>query len=276
MARERRLSFGQVAELYDRTRPSYPPELVSDVIAFAGPKGSPALEVGAGTGKATELFAARGVSVLALEPSAEMAALARRRCAAYPAVEVEEIDFERWQPGGRCFVLVFSAQAWHWVRPGVKYVQARLALQDGGALAVFWNLAAWDRCEARSGLLAAYERAAPRFVPRPGPMHPAAPAPPLLWGDWEREIGTAAGFEASELRQYEWNLTYPGAEYQALLRTHSDHMLLPEAQREDLLEQIGAAIDAQGGELTVPYVTRLCLARARSQPGSAGRASRLV
>jgi hypothetical protein len=32
---ERRLVFGQVAELYERARPSYPDELVEDVLAYA-------------------------------------------------------------------------------------------------------------------------------------------------------------------------------------------------------------------------------------------------
>ena len=61
---ERRLTFGVVAELYDRMRPSYPLALVDDVLAFAGV--GRALEVGAGTGKATVLFAARDVEVVAL------------------------------------------------------------------------------------------------------------------------------------------------------------------------------------------------------------------
>ena len=37
------------------------------------------LEVGAGTGKATVLFAERGIPVVAIEPNAKMAAVARRQ-----------------------------------------------------------------------------------------------------------------------------------------------------------------------------------------------------
>jgi len=58
MDERRRLSFGGVAELYDRSRPSYPPALVDDVLEFAGVgpgEADRALEVGAGTGKATVL-----------------------------------------------------------------------------------------------------------------------------------------------------------------------------------------------------------------------------
>jgi hypothetical protein len=49
MDRGARLVFGQVAERYERVRPSYPDTLVDEVIALAGE--GRALEVGAGTGK---------------------------------------------------------------------------------------------------------------------------------------------------------------------------------------------------------------------------------
>jgi hypothetical protein len=43
-----------VADLYDRSRPSYPEALVDDVVEYAGAAvADPALEIGAGTGKAT-------------------------------------------------------------------------------------------------------------------------------------------------------------------------------------------------------------------------------
>src|SRR6478672_7149813 len=106
MDRERRLAFGDVAALYERMRPSYPEALVDDLIglAFDG-QPSAALEIGAGTGKATVLFARRGVEVLALEPNAEMAAFARRVCVDYD-VTFERTDFERWDRGDARFPLI--------------------------------------------------------------------------------------------------------------------------------------------------------------------------
>jgi hypothetical protein len=59
VARPQRLLFGEGADLYDRHRPSYPAALVDDLLARAGLEhGGRAIEVGAGTGKATELRAA--------------------------------------------------------------------------------------------------------------------------------------------------------------------------------------------------------------------------
>src|ERR1700750_1321737 len=109
----RRLVFGTVAELYDQRRPGYPRELIDDLAEWARAAGGVphALEIGAGTGKATRLVAARGVAVLGIEPSAEMAAIARRSTAALGDVLIVESDFERWDPAGRTFPLVYAAQA---------------------------------------------------------------------------------------------------------------------------------------------------------------------
>ena len=46
----RALSFGTVAEAYERFRPAYPAELFDTVITYAGQPVRTALEIGAGTG----------------------------------------------------------------------------------------------------------------------------------------------------------------------------------------------------------------------------------
>src|SRR3984885_11467919 len=75
----RALSFGLVAEAYERFRPGYPAELFDVVMAYAGGPVRTALEGGAGTGKATRLFADRGVIATATEPAVEMLAELRKQ-----------------------------------------------------------------------------------------------------------------------------------------------------------------------------------------------------
>ena len=172
MSTPRRLVFGEVADLYDRNRPSYPEPLIKDLISLSGVReGGRALEVGAGTGKATALFGALGVPVLAIEPSPMMAAIARRNCAGFPNVELVESDFERWDPRGDSFALLYSAQAWHWIDPELRYRRARAALAAGGLLAAFWNRPAWGSSSVRDALSGVYRREAPD-LPTDGPMHP--------------------------------------------------------------------------------------------------------
>lgn len=266
MERALRLSFGEVAELYDLARPSYPSDLVDDVTAFAGVghgRNHRALEVGAGTGKATVMFADRGLTVQALEPSPAMAAIARRNLSGYPDVTIEQTDFESWpaQPGA--FGLVFSAQAWHWVTPELKYVRARQALKSGGALAAFWNRPVWERSPLREDLTAVYREFAPDLGPDPGPFDPAVHIHADRWEDWEGEIHAAAGFDQPLVRLYHWTRDYTAAEYVALVSTQSNHIVLPADRRAELMAAVTDVIEAHGGTLPLTYVTKLCLAQAQ-------------
>lgn len=255
---EQRLAFGRVAALYDRARPSYPRPVIDDVIDHTGLE-PPAriLEVGAGTGKATVLFADRGLGVLALEPSHEMALRARVNCARYPEVEVVEAAFERWQPNRR-FPALISVQAWHWIEPGLRYTLAGEALAPGATLAAIWTFPDWQQCGLRRSLSQAYRAAAPRLT-ADFPMHPDS-EPTTLAGDWGSEIEGSPGFARPEVKVYPWSHRYTSAEYIALLQTHQDHILLPTVDREDLLTAIARAVDDNGGTLVMPFVTHLCLA----------------
>jgi SAM-dependent methyltransferase len=258
--RERRLVFGEVAELYDSYRPSYPPALVDDLVAMAGLDGGHAvLEVGAGTGKATVLFAQRGIPVVAIEPNAEMAAVARRNVSGFDQVTVEEADFEDWQPHGRRFPLVISGQAWHWVTPEVGYAKAHDVLMETGVLAAFWNRVAWEQADVREVLTDVYARVG-AGLSVDGPMHPAN-ADADVSADWDGEVAAAAGLDGAEVRHYEWPQRYTAAGYVGLLGTASEVRLLDEDRREAFLAAVAHAIEAHGQPVIVPMRTRLCLAR---------------
>src|SRR5712672_4842587 len=84
-----RAGFDTAAEDYQRTRPVCPPELFDDLIDRAGLKaGDRVIEIGCGTGQATVPLAQRGLTVTAIELGGELAAVARRRLAGFPAAEV--------------------------------------------------------------------------------------------------------------------------------------------------------------------------------------------
>ena len=135
---ERRLAFGLAAEEYDLVRPGYPAALVDAVLAHCGGTGVTALEAGAGTGKATRAFAARGLRITAVEPDPAMAGILAASCTGYPEVSVVVGGFEEYVPAQPCGLL-FSAQAWHWIDPAVRWDHAAAVLAPGGSLALFWN-----------------------------------------------------------------------------------------------------------------------------------------
>jgi SAM-dependent methyltransferase len=262
VAAERRLAFGPVAELYDSARPSYPAALIDDALELAPEAGRRrALEVGSGTGKATVLFAQRGVPVLGLEPSPGMAAIARRNCERFESVLIEESEFETFQARGERFPLLFSGQAWHWTAPAVRYVKAHEVLEPGGLLAPFWNRPVWGQSALREQLDQAYRRTVPELAPGESrPMHPGKFVPEPHGTRWEEEIAASDGFERPEIRNYEWRATYTTDEYLRLLQTHSDHIVLADDRRGALLDAVGAVLERNGGGLELDYVAWLCLA----------------
>ncbi|HUO70085.1 MAG TPA: class I SAM-dependent methyltransferase [Solirubrobacteraceae bacterium] len=256
-----RLAFGRAATLYDRVRPSYPPAAI-DAVIHAARLQPPAriLEVGAGTGKATVLLAARGLRVIGLEPSGAMAAVARANCKEFDGVEIAEVEFERWQPRERLPALVCAA-SWHWISPASRYRLASAALLPGGTLAAMWTFPAWTRCATRHALSDAYRAAAPDLAAE-FPMHPDS-APDRLAGDWRAEIDGSESFTGPVLMTFPWEKAYTSAEYVLLLQTHQDHILLEEPDKGRLLAAVADTIDAVGGIITMPYTTLVCLATRR-------------
>jgi SAM-dependent methyltransferase len=258
--RPRRLVFGEVAGLYERARPSYPAALIDDLVRWAQP-GARALEVGAGTGKATRLVAARGVSVLGIEPSAEMAVYARVATESLGNAEIVESDFERWRPDGMTFPLIYAAQAWHWVDQESGYAHARAALSRDGHLVAFWNRFTWSDTALRRALSDVYRRAVPELPPD-GPTHPDNPGVARADEAWTRAIAATDGLIDPSERTYEWSLDYTAAEYVALLGTMSEMRLLGADDRQALLEAVRETIERHGGGLTMPMTTHASIARA--------------
>ena len=126
------LRFGDDVLQYERARPPYPEWVFDELIQ--GTTGLRVLDVGCGTGTATATFRERGCRILGVEPDDRMAQVAASR-----GIDVEVSTFEKWDPAGRVFDLVASAQAWHWVDSTIGIEKAAQVLRPGGRFGAFWN-----------------------------------------------------------------------------------------------------------------------------------------
>jgi SAM-dependent methyltransferase len=247
--RARALSFGGVAALYDKARPSYPSALIDALMALSPRR---VLDVGCGTGKAARLLVERGCNLLGVEPDPSMAAIARSH-----GVTVEEATFENWEPRGRMYDLIVSGQAWHWVDPEVGVAKAGSLLHPGGHLGVFWNRGRPDAAAAEA-LEAVYERIAPEIA-QTSVVIKSGDEP----DDRFREFAAGGLFTDIKGRTFSWDAVYDRASWTEFIATHSDHVRLPETQRRALLDALGDVIDALGGRMTYHYSTLLVLATRR-------------
>ncbi len=252
-------SFDGVADSYADVRPSYPGEIGDAAIALGSiPQGGRILEIGCGTGQATERFAERGFRIVALEPGENLGAVAARRLKPYAGVSIVRETFESYA-AEQTFDAIIAAQAFHWIPLPLGFERAREMLRSGGSIALIWNLtpkregegAVWDAVQE------AYNVQAPEI---------ANP------GGGSTLTGTVHGISAALAqcplfgrfaeRRHAWSRRYTTAEYIALLNTYSNHIGLPEATRKALHGAIARAIDAQGGSVVKSYISVLYSAQA--------------
>ncbi len=129
--------FDEVADEYDRHRPTYPEVLIDRACAVAGIEpGTAVLEVGCGTGQLTRSLLARGLRVTAVEPGLQLIARARDQLADAGDVQFVNACLEDASLAPAQFRAVFSASAVHWIDPDVSWRRAADALVDGGTLAL--------------------------------------------------------------------------------------------------------------------------------------------
>ncbi|MEP7024565.1 MAG: class I SAM-dependent methyltransferase [Actinomycetota bacterium] len=129
---ERAMSFGLIAEDYDRLRPGPPDEAVDWLV----PTGcGVAVDLGAGTGLLTRKLTSRASHVIAVEPDDRMSAVLRARS---PEVEVLKGTAEEIPLPDACADGVFVSSAWHWMDPDRAVPEICRVLRDGGRFGVVW------------------------------------------------------------------------------------------------------------------------------------------
>jgi SAM-dependent methyltransferase len=255
--KQRAQTFNQIAELYNAARPSYPPELIEDIVKLAqlsqtDPINHSILEIGAGTGKATLLFAQQGYRIHCLEPGDQMATVAAENLHPYPNVTIEITTFEDWPLQRSAYNLVMSAQAFHWVDPDVGYRKAAQALKPGGSLALIWNLADEARSMLAQELDQVYTAHGSDWRLQPFEEKQQQRA---------RELSNSPYFLAPTVKQYAWSQHYSTQQYLDLVATQSDYLIQPVEQQRELLNAIATVLNPHGG-IVRPYISLLLLAKA--------------
>jgi len=228
-----------VPELYDRARPRYPAAIFDDIVSLGRVPGTGrVLELGAGTGHATLSLAERGLEVVGLELGPELAALARRKLAAFPNARIVNEPFESWEPDGE-FDAVVSFTAFHWIDPEVRFAKTAALLRPGGALAVvqphtvlnddrFWIESQED-----------YDAVRPSPDNRP-------PKRADEVEDLSAEIDASGVFRNVAARRHLWETHYTADEYVALISTYSPNLDLDEVTKARLVDRIHRRIEQQG------------------------------
>jgi SAM-dependent methyltransferase len=247
-----RLSFDRAVDVYDEVRPSYPGAMFDELFQML-PPGPEIVEVGPGTGQATRDLLARGASVHAVEIGTAMAGRLRANLPV-DGLRVSVGDFE-WlpiEPGSAD--AVFSATAYHWIRPPAQTDRPARILRPGGVLAIVDLIQV--SCPSDRGFFAAsqpiYERYGQGHTGPPAPTR-AAVEPPM-----RAVIEADSRFHGVAVRRYDWDQSYDAGQYRKLMLSYSGTQTMDEPNRLALLDEVKSFIETEfGGRITRPLVVTL-------------------
>ncbi|BDH59568.1 bifunctional 2-polyprenyl-6-hydroxyphenol methylase/3-demethylubiquinol 3-O-methyltransferase UbiG [Tsukamurella sp. PLM1] len=239
--RQRAMSFGAIADSYDRLRPRYSDVTIDAITAGA----RSAADIGAGTGILARQLVARGLDVLAVEPDGAMADVARAS-----GVPAEVATFEGWDAAGRTFDLITFGQSFHWVDADAAVPRFASLLNPGGRVVLLWNRLRPTR-PANDDLRAASADYVNVEAAGAGSDHDQMFRMRAL-----RDRFADAGFTVTE-REDSWTETQPKDRWLDLVFTYSAHSTLPDDRRAALRAALAEVIgdgDVEIGAATIALV----------------------
>jgi SAM-dependent methyltransferase len=232
-------SFEEVAAIYERARPGYPPEALAWIAeAFDLREGRTVLDLGAGTGKLTRQLLETGAQVVAVEPGDAMRAELER---AVPQAEALRGSAEEIPLPDDSVDAITVGQAFHWFRHDEALPEMHRVLKPGGGVALLWNTRDPDSPVVQE-VGQVLEDVLKDRAPTPDSSLQLVDSP-LFGPVEERAFHFSQQLDANGLAERVASISFVAA--------------MPPEKRKDIDEHIRAVVQAEGGHIDFPYVTNV-------------------
>ncbi|UVI30426.1 class I SAM-dependent methyltransferase [Paenibacillus spongiae] len=252
--------FDQTADYYDKYRPSYPQKVMDSLVSAANITDKSAiLEIGSGSGKATELLVPYRCHILCVEPGSNLVREGRRKFAKYPFVRFEESRYEEYAAKGTSYDVIFSAQAFHWIPQPIGFEKCAAALMEGGYLALIWNMYLTYDNELDHELVALSNKYGgfADFLSEDG---------------CEKRISSVASqiehsglFTKPQIDRHLWSQAYTADEYFGFMLTGNFFVQKSEEEKEEAYQDILALAGKHNGVIERPYLSVLYLSQKKAR-----------
>ena len=250
-------TFNNVVDVYDKARPTYPQELLEDVLKFANLSFfENGLEVGAGTGQATDLFLNSIKKLDIVEVGDKQVEFLNEKYSD-KKVSVHKVYFEDYSSEEK-YDLIYSATAFHWVDATVGYPKAWNMLNEGGVMAVFWHMSSVTYRDY--GIFVGLDKIKRKYLPSES-----------LGFDDEgiedvrnkriEQMQSGKCFSSPVMKEYRWIDKYDAERYALLLESYSSTQTLEEEDKIKYLTEVKDYIKINGGCVDLPQHVMLYMAK---------------
>ena len=232
--------YDTIPEKFDKWRPRYCDGLFADIIEYTKlDSGKSALEIGPGTGQATEPILKTGCSYLAIELGENLAGYTKKKFTSYDNFHIINADFEKYDFGENIFDLVYSAAAIQWIPENVGFHKVNEVLKSGGTFAMMMTHT--DEKSANVDLYNAIQEVYKKhFVPEEKYTCKL---------DYNNVLNY--GFTDFERRTYKDTRIFTTEEYLLYIGTHCEHITLKEPYKTRFYDGIRKAVLSFGNKITL-------------------------
>lgn len=223
--------YDTIPDKFDKWRPRYCDELFIDVIEYAKLDSSKTtLEIGPGTGQATEPILKTGCSYLAIELGEHLAKYTKNKFRSYKNFHIVNADFETYNFGQEKFDLVYSATTIQWIPEKIGFPKVYDILRCGGTFAMM--MTETDYKSPNETLYSKIQEVYNKY------FHPETRYTCKL--SYKNVLNY--GFVDYECHNYHRIRKFNADEYVSYIGTHCDHIRLQEPYKSNFYTGIKKAI----------------------------------
>ena len=248
---EFRKIFDTIPEQFDRYRPRYCAKLFEDLIAYAQiGSDKTVLELGPGTGQATDPILNTGCDYLAIELGEHLSAFMQNKYHNYPNFHLVNDDFITHDFGTQRFDLIYSAATIQWIPEAIAFSKTFSPLKPGGVLAMMLTRSNYR--ESNEELYQKIQQIYSQYF---------KPETEYRHGKFSYTNAPNYGYTDFETREYSGKREFTADEYVAFCGTHCDHLVIPEPYKSKFFNGLLETVRNAGNRVVFHDTFVLYLAR---------------
>lgn len=248
---EFRKIFDTIPEQFDKYRPTYSPALFESLIDYAsiGP-GKNVLEIGPGTGQATDPILKTGCNYNAIELGEHLYEKMKSKYGSYKNFHIVNDDFITHNFGNQKFDMIYSAATIQWIPEDIAFSKTYDLLAPDGTLAMMITQAEYR--STNEELFQNIQKIYDTYF---------KPETPYTHGAFRYDNAPNYGYKDFERREFYGERTFTADEYVAFCGTHCDHMVIPEPYKTKFFQGLHDSVVNAGNKIVfkdtyVLYLTK--------------------